>query len=263
MLAGYARRPFSRPARQVVLAFEHPKRRFIEQYASPRKLQRPRVKKPSYRPLWQALVFTGVSASVIYARERYRDQKKSDGFVPFILVGRETVSPTASIFYLEPKDVSTSFELYQDAWKRGIWNFQLKQSQIQVVRAYTPLPPYPAPSPPEPLVPLTFSTASDPPPTQSQRPAPPFAQFIEHLQPQVEADDIPADQIPGIIQREWDNLSVETRRLWDMRYEEQMKDYMEATENPYHLQNRQEVGTSGDSGTEAKVDKYLSFFHPE
>ena len=260
MLARCARQPFPRGAHQGVLLLNRPCRRFIEQYASPPKLQRPPVRKPYYRRLWEPLVFTVVSASILYAGEQYQKQKKPDGFVPFVLVGRNPVSPTASIFYLEPKDASTNFEVFQDAWKRGIWNFQFKQSQIQVVRAYTPLPPYPAPDPPEPLVPLTSSIANDLPPLQPQRPALPFAQFTEHLQPQAVADDIPADQIPTIIQREWDSLSPEIRGLWDQRYEEQMKEYTEAMDNPQSLQKRQESANSGDGGTAAEVDRHLSFF---
>ena len=76
-----------------------------------------------------------------FARRLYLGQDRSNGFVPFVLVRRDSVSPTASIFYLEPKYASKSLGEYQNAWKKGVWNFQFKQSQIQVVRAYTPLPP--------------------------------------------------------------------------------------------------------------------------
>jgi ferredoxin-NADP reductase len=68
------------------------------------------------------------------------DREPSSSFEPFVLVKKEPVSTTASIFHLEPQSTS-NLDLYREAWKRGIWNCQFKQPQIQVVRAYTPLPP--------------------------------------------------------------------------------------------------------------------------
>ena len=57
------------------------------------------------------------------------------------LVEKEPVSSTASIFKLEPQEKSEEFQKYKDAWQKGIWNVHFKQPQIQIVRAYTPLPP--------------------------------------------------------------------------------------------------------------------------
>ncbi|KAK5212080.1 mitochondrial peripheral inner membrane protein [Exophiala xenobiotica] len=72
--------------------------------------------------------------------------RKSDAFVAYTLVSKEPVSSTASIFHLEPSkealaSPNSNFELYKDAWRRGIWNVHFKQPQLQIVRAYTPLPP--------------------------------------------------------------------------------------------------------------------------
>lgn len=93
----------------------------------------------------------------------------SDGFMPCELVAKEPVSPTASIFYLDPDPNSAKYpnrlhEIFasecsifdypkmawktnnakklRDAWKEGImWSLEFKQPQLQIVRHYTPLPP--------------------------------------------------------------------------------------------------------------------------
>lgn len=57
------------------------------------------------------------------------------------------------------------------------------------------------------------------------RPDPPFMQFTNHMQPQLEADNYPPSLIPDRISIEWDNLSDGNRQLWEDRYKEQMKEY--------------------------------------
>ncbi|KAK6368132.1 mitochondrial peripheral inner membrane protein [Exophiala oligosperma] len=69
------------------------------------------------------------------------NKSRRDSFVAYTLVSKEPVSSTASIFHLEPKQAYSSFGLYKDAWRKGIWNVDFKQPQLQIVRAYTPLPP--------------------------------------------------------------------------------------------------------------------------
>ena len=205
--------------------------------------------------------------SLLYASDlylKYRKEKIADGFVPFILVERVPVSPTASIFSLEPKNASTKLEAYHHAWKRGIWNFHFKQSQIQVVRAYTPLPPSFAPSGLEPLAPLTpstpsstpSSTTSSHPPPSPPRPAFPFAQTTQHLPPQVDADTISADQIPAIIKYQWHKLSGEISRLWDQRSEERMENFTESLNNLKGIQKQQE----GDDPSVGGMNNRLRFF---
>lgn len=56
------------------------------------------------------------------------------------LVNKEKVSTTASILTLEAQDVSGYSDRFKDVWQRGIWNLQIKQPEIQIVRPYTPLP---------------------------------------------------------------------------------------------------------------------------
>ncbi|KAK5046302.1 hypothetical protein LTR84_008445 [Exophiala bonariae] len=93
----------------------------------------------------------------------------SDGFMECELVAKESVSPTASIFYLDPdpnrlKHPNRLQELMaadgflldypkmamrtnnarklRDAWNEGtLWSLEFKQPQLQIVRHYTPLPP--------------------------------------------------------------------------------------------------------------------------
>ncbi|KAJ9603989.1 mitochondrial peripheral inner membrane protein [Cladophialophora chaetospira] len=80
-------------------------------------------------------VASGVALSVYYT------SRGNNSFVTYQLVAKEPVSPTASIFHLHPKQPSENYELYKEAWRRGIWNVEFKQPQLQIVRAYTPLPP--------------------------------------------------------------------------------------------------------------------------
>ena len=71
----------------------------------------------------------------------YDTYNQRDPFTAYSVVAKEPVSSTASIFHLEPKSKTRDFELYKDVWRKGIWNVQFKQPQLQIVRAYTPLPP--------------------------------------------------------------------------------------------------------------------------
>ncbi|OCT50473.1 putative cytochrome c import factor (Cyc2) [Cladophialophora carrionii] len=71
----------------------------------------------------------------------YFKRRGDDSFVTCTLTGKEPVSSTASIFHLQPKHRLENDELYKEAWRTGIWNVQFKQPQLQIVRAYTPLPP--------------------------------------------------------------------------------------------------------------------------
>jgi hypothetical protein len=83
-----------------------------------------------------AVIGVAIAGYQVYSS---RDKKTSE-FDIFILDKKQPVSPTASIFYLSAQDDS-KVEGYRAAWRAGIWNFQFKQPQIQVVRSYTPLPP--------------------------------------------------------------------------------------------------------------------------
>ena len=92
---------------------------------------------------WQRNFVVGMVAGAILvpAYRNYEDSRLRDSFVKYKLVSKEQVSSTASIFTLEPQVCSNDFNVYKEAWRKGIWNVHFKQPQIQIIRAYTPLPP--------------------------------------------------------------------------------------------------------------------------
>ncbi|KAJ5099175.1 hypothetical protein N7532_006176 [Penicillium argentinense] len=62
-------------------------------------------------------------------------------FTKYSLVSREPVSSTSSLFTLRPRYHSDhSYDVYEDAWKTGVWSVMFKQPQLQIGRDYTPLP---------------------------------------------------------------------------------------------------------------------------
>lgn len=91
---------------------------------------------------WQLYVVIGLVGFTIGSWYRIIWLRKSpDSFEPFELISKEPVSSTASIFTIKP---NTQRHLaWSAAWKEAIWNVQFKQPQLQIVRAYTPLPPDP------------------------------------------------------------------------------------------------------------------------
>ena len=64
-------------------------------------------------------------------------------FQPFLLKSKQPLSSTSSIFTLVPATASLSWERYDKAWNKGVWSLRIKQPQLQIERAYTPLPPLP------------------------------------------------------------------------------------------------------------------------
>src|SRR6202046_3187215 len=116
-------------------------------YASEAPSKSERILRDSREPVrlkpWQRNFIIGAClGSIYFTTYRYYNEKKlKDGFVVYKLVEKEPVSSTASIFKLEPQEKSEEFQKYKDAWRKGIWNVHFKQPQIQIVRAYTPLPP--------------------------------------------------------------------------------------------------------------------------
>ncbi|KAJ5180320.1 hypothetical protein N7492_003530 [Penicillium capsulatum] len=64
-----------------------------------------------------------------------------DTFTKYSLVSREPVSATSSLFVLRPRYPSGgNYDVYEDAWRAGIWSVMFKQPQLQIGRDYTPLP---------------------------------------------------------------------------------------------------------------------------
>lgn len=62
-------------------------------------------------------------------------------FTPYTLIDKKPVSSTSAIFTLRNRDGSSDPESVSECWKRSVWSVQVKQPQLQIARAYTPLPP--------------------------------------------------------------------------------------------------------------------------
>ena len=62
-------------------------------------------------------------------------------FTPYTLIDKQTVSPSSAIFTLRPREGAHEPESVKEAWIRSVWSVQAKQPQLQIARAYTPLPP--------------------------------------------------------------------------------------------------------------------------
>ncbi|KAF2648577.1 hypothetical protein K491DRAFT_722436 [Lophiostoma macrostomum CBS 122681] len=67
-------------------------------------------------------------------------------FTPYTLVEKQPVSSTSTIFTLRNCNGTAEPESVREVWKRSVWSIQIKQPQLQIARAYTPLPPS-SPSP--------------------------------------------------------------------------------------------------------------------
>ncbi|KAI8943547.1 hypothetical protein NX059_001543 [Plenodomus lindquistii] len=61
-------------------------------------------------------------------------------FTPYTLVDKQRVSSTNAIFTLRNSNGASDPDSVKEAWKRSVWSVQIKQPQLQIARAYTPLP---------------------------------------------------------------------------------------------------------------------------
>ncbi|KAF5861472.1 hypothetical protein ETB97_012876 [Aspergillus alliaceus] len=100
--------------------------------------------KPRY---WLRVAVVTTAAAGVGAFIRSQQDTKSTTlnpvtFTPYYLVSKELVSPSGSIFTLKaPKPVGDNCQVYEEAWKTGVWSVMFKQPQLQIGRDYTPLPP--------------------------------------------------------------------------------------------------------------------------
>lgn len=62
-------------------------------------------------------------------------------FTPYTIVDKQQVSSTSSIFTLRNSNGAPHPESVRELQARGTWSVQIKQPQLQIARAYTPLPP--------------------------------------------------------------------------------------------------------------------------
>lgn len=100
----------------------------------------PKTARPRKWRLFAVFALTGFTFGSWY-RIIFLRKNPSDTFEVFELTEKEPVSSTASIFTIKPKKSLLQSDEYAKAWAAGIWNVQFKQPQLQIVRAYTPLPP--------------------------------------------------------------------------------------------------------------------------
>jgi cytochrome-b5 reductase len=63
-------------------------------------------------------------------------------FQPFAIISKEAVSTTSSIYTVRPSlSTPPTSDPYTPSWAQGLWSVEFKQPQLQISRAYTPLPP--------------------------------------------------------------------------------------------------------------------------
>lgn len=92
------------------------------------------------------LIVLGTSALGGAAYRFSRPSSSSDSslnphtFTPYTLINKEPVSSTSAIFTLRNETGSIAPESLIDVQKRSVWSVQIKQPQLQIARAYTPLP---------------------------------------------------------------------------------------------------------------------------
>ncbi|KAI2791624.1 hypothetical protein POX_c04490 [Penicillium oxalicum] len=100
---------------------------------------------PPTRTRWLAIAFVSVAAASAGAYLRSQSSDPSslnpDTFTKYSLVSREPVSTSSSLFTLRPKyHNSSNYDIYEEAWRSGVWSVMFKQPQLQIGREYTPLP---------------------------------------------------------------------------------------------------------------------------
>lgn len=122
-------------------------------------MPRPRILHASLRPNAGVLLVLGGSAVGGFGY-RYWATPKDDfssaesstlhplRFSRYTITSKEPVSPTSTLFTLRARDdphAATQQDL-RDFWTRAVWSVEAKQPQLQIARAYTPLPPSPTDS---------------------------------------------------------------------------------------------------------------------
>lgn len=109
------------------------------------------VKRQPARRKWASyiIVLTATVGGVTYSQygpSSSTDVLNPQRFTPFQLVSKEPVSSTCSIFTFRGRNGPRSESFDKTLWNSGICSVQIKQPQLQIARAYTPLPPLQAPS---------------------------------------------------------------------------------------------------------------------
>jgi cytochrome-b5 reductase len=105
-------------------------------------------KKPSSRPIRKStkitLVFSSILMSIavykLYVAFGFENPLDPTEFHTFTIIAKERVSSNTAIFTLDPSKKGSG-EGYDIFWRRGLWSVEFKQPDLQIARAYTPLPP--------------------------------------------------------------------------------------------------------------------------
>lgn len=93
------------------------------------------------RPLYIcAAAIAGGAAYRFLKPESTNASLKPHDFAPYILVDKQRVSSTSAIFTLHDGFGVPEPESVKEVRRRGVWSVQAKQPQLQIARAYTPLP---------------------------------------------------------------------------------------------------------------------------
>lgn len=87
-------------------------------------------------PVW----FFGIGR---YFHDSYQGPKpmNPETFTKFVLESKTLVSDTSSMFTLRSERACDGSIVPTEVWRRGTWSVEIKQPQLQIARAYTPLPP--------------------------------------------------------------------------------------------------------------------------
>ncbi|KAF3000953.1 hypothetical protein E8E13_009097 [Curvularia kusanoi] len=92
------------------------------------------------------LIILGTSAAGGAAYRFFGTSKASDEslnphtFTPYTLVDKQPVSSTSAIFVLRNSAGAPDSQSVREVERRSVWSVQIKQPQLQIARAYTPLP---------------------------------------------------------------------------------------------------------------------------
>ena len=106
------------------------------------------TKKPELRgrrrwPWYLASIVVGYGGRVLYDSYTEDDQSRGlnpQAFTKYFLRAKDAVTATSAIFTLSSADLPKDSTL-KEAWRKGVWSVEFKQPQLQIARAYTPLPP--------------------------------------------------------------------------------------------------------------------------
>ncbi|OOQ91442.1 putative cytochrome c import factor (Cyc2) [Penicillium brasilianum] len=105
----------------------------------------PSTSPKSPKTRWLAITLVSVAAAGAGAYIRSQTPGSAtlnqETFTKYSLVSREPVSSTSSLFTLRPRYHSDgNYDVYEEAWRTGVWSVMFKQPQLQIGRDYTPLP---------------------------------------------------------------------------------------------------------------------------